>query len=221
MLTYAFLNSGSKTSFCTEDLLRKLGIKGKKTSLSLTTIQTSNQSIKCSLVNLEVPALSEQNMIELPMVYSSPSLPASRYTVGTQDDVNRWQHLKGIKMESIESEVGLLIGSDAPLVLQPKEFRESKDGGPFAARTIFGWVLNGPLARKDSKAPTANVIDTSAKLSKHFEDFCNLEFNYSSYEPQASISQNDRKVLHIMEGSAKLSNSQYEIPLPWKNDPPF
>ena len=191
MLTYAFLNSGSKTSFCTEDLLRKLGIKGKKTSLSLTTIQTSNQSIKCSLVNLEVADLSEQTRIDLPIVYSTPSLPVSNDTIGTQEDVNRCPHLKGIKMESIEWDVGHLIESDAPQVLQPKEFRESKDGGPFATRTIFGWVLNGPLGRKESKAPTANLIDTSAKLSKQFEDFCNLEFNDSGYEPQASMSRND------------------------------
>ena len=221
VLTYAFLDSGSNTSFCTEDLLRKLATEGKKTSLSLTTMQTSNQSIECSSVNLEVSDLSEQNLVELPMVYSTPSLPVSPDTVGTQEDVNRWPHLKGIKLQSIESEVGLLIGSDAPRVLQPKEFRESKDGGPFATRTIFGWVVNGPLGRKESKVPTANFIDTSAKLSKQFEDFCNLEFNDSSYEPQASMSQNDRKALHIMDGSAKLSNAHYEIALPWKNDPPL
>ena len=58
--------------------------------------------------------------------------------------------------------------------------------------SIFGWVLNGPLGRKESKAPTASYfIDTSAKLSKQIEDFCNLEFNDSSYEPQACMSQND------------------------------
>ena len=120
-------------------------------------------------------------------------------------------------MQSIESEVGLLVESDATQVLQPKEFRESENGGPFAMQTIFGWVLNDPLGRKESsKAPTANFIDTSAKLSKQFEDFCNLEFNDSSYEPQASMSQNDRKALHIMESSAKLSNGHYEIALSWR-----
>ena len=185
-------------------------------------MQTSNQSIECFLVNLEVSDLSEKNLIELPMVYSTPSLPVSNDTVGTQEDVNRWPHLKGIEMQSIESEVGLLIGSDVPQVLQPKEFRESENDSPFATRTIFGWVLNGPLGRKkSSNTPTAIFIDTSAKLRKQFEDFCNLEFNDSSYEPQASMSQNDRKALHIMEGSAKLSNGHYEIALPWKNDPPL
>ena len=79
----------------------------------------------------------------------------------------------------------------------------------------------GPLGRKEDKVPTANFIDTTVTLSKQFEDFCNLEFNDSSYEPQPSMSQNDRQALLIMEKTAKLSNGHYEIALPWKNDPPL
>ena len=37
-LTYAFLDSGSNTSFCTEDLLTKLNAKGERATLSLTTM---------------------------------------------------------------------------------------------------------------------------------------------------------------------------------------
>ena len=106
-------------------------------------------------------------------------------------------------------------------MLQPKEFRESKDGSPFATQTIFGCVFNGPLGQKESKVPTATFINTSPKLGKQFEDFRNLEFNDSSYQTQASMSQNDRKALQIMDGSAKPLNSDYEMALTWKNDPPL
>ena len=51
MLTYEFLDSGSNTSFCTDTLLRKLDAKGVKTTLSLTTMQTTNEAIECSLVS--------------------------------------------------------------------------------------------------------------------------------------------------------------------------
>ena len=73
VLTYAFLDSGSNTSFCTDALLRKLDAKGVKTTLSLTTMQTTNEAIVCSFVNLEVSDLSDHNLIELPMVYSTQS----------------------------------------------------------------------------------------------------------------------------------------------------
>ena len=219
VLTYAFLDSGSNTSFCTDVLLRKLDAKGVKTTLSLTTMQTTNEAIECSLVNLEVSDLSDHNVIELPTVYSRPSLPVSTDAIGTQEDVNRWPHLKGITIPNIEAEIGLLIGSDAPQVLQPVEVRESKNGGPFATRTVLGWVLNGPLGRTGPKEPTANFIDANSNLSKQFEDYCNLEFNDSSYEPKMSMSQNDRRALEIMESTVKLSNDHYEIGLPWKNNP--
>ena len=98
--------------------------------------------------------------------------------------------------------------------------RESKNGGPFATRTVFGWVLNGPLGRTGPEEATANFIDANANLSKQFEDYYNLEFNDSSYEPKMSMSQNDRRALEIMESTVKLSNSHYEIGLPWKNNPP-
>ena len=220
VLTYAFLDSGSNTSFCTEDLLKKLNAKGERATLSLTTMGKSNETIECSLVNLEVSDIGNQNLIELPMVYSRPSLPVSTSAIGTQEDVNRWPHLKGIDVPRIEAEIGLLIGSDVPQAMQPKEVRESKNGGPFAMRTVLGWMLSGPLGRKDTKVPTSNLIDTTANLSKQFEDFCNLEFNDSSYEPKMSMSQNDQRALNIMEGTVKLSNGHYEIGLPWKNHPP-
>ena len=77
-------------------------------------------------------------------------------------------------------------------------------------------MLSGPLGGKETKVPRSNIIATTANLSKQFEDFCNLNFNDSSYEPKMSMSQNDQRVLNIMEGTVKLSNGHYEIGLPWK-----
>ena len=183
-------------------------------------MQTTSKAIECSLVSLEVSDLSDHNVIELPMVYSRPSLPVLTNAIGTQEDVNRWPHLKGITVPKIEAEIGLLIGSDVPQVLQPVEVRESKNGGPFATRTVLGWVLNGPLGRTGPEEATANFVDANANLGKQFEDYCNLEFNDSRYDPKMSMSQNDRCALEIMESTVKLSNGYYEIGLPWKNNLP-
>ena len=37
--TYAFLDGGSNTSFCSEQLMKRLGVKGIKTTMSLTTME--------------------------------------------------------------------------------------------------------------------------------------------------------------------------------------
>ena len=122
--TYAFLDSGSNTSFCPEKLMRLLNLKGTKMTLSLTTMESANAPIETSYVNLEVLNLNEDNVVELPMVFSRPSLPISRDSIADQKDVNRWPHLKGINIPHIEAEIGLLIGSDAPEALQPIEERK-------------------------------------------------------------------------------------------------
>ena len=160
---------------------------GEKTTLSLTTMQKSNEEIKCSLVNLEVSDLSDLNSIELPMPYSRPSLPVSTDTIGMQEDVNRWPHLNVIKIPSINAEIGLFIGSNIPEGLQPKETRESKNGSPFTVCTILRWVLNCPFRHTGVKHQTVNYVDTNAKLSKQFEDYCNSEFNDSCYESKTSM----------------------------------
>ena len=40
---------------------------------------------------------------------------------------------------------GLLIASDVPEVLDNLAIKHSQEGGPCAARTRIGWVVNGPL----------------------------------------------------------------------------
>ncbi|XP_028395694.1 uncharacterized protein LOC114519723 [Dendronephthya gigantea] len=220
--TYAFLDNGSNTSFCTERLLEQLEIDGKATAVSLTTMESVSKAVECSSVNLKVFDLDERNFVELSNVFSRPRLPVSKDCIANQGDVKRWPHLTGIKIEEIDAEVGLLIGSDVPEVLQPLEVRKGNNGGPFATRTIFGWVLNGPLGRRVNQPPTSNFADANPtlELTKQFEKFCNMEFNDSVYDPKTSLSQNDRKAMRIMEASVKLKNDHYEIALPWKNYPP-
>ena len=87
-------------------------------------------------------------------------------TIATQKDVNRWPHLSGIEIPSVDTEIGFLIGSDAPQALGPTEIKQSKDDGPFAMRIAIGWVLNGPMGRTGPDVTIANIIGTNAELSK-------------------------------------------------------
>ena len=52
--TYAFLDNGSNTSFCSEGLIEELGINGRETALSLTTMESKNTSIKCLAVDPDI-----------------------------------------------------------------------------------------------------------------------------------------------------------------------
>lgn len=222
VMTYAFLDNGSNTSFCSEKLAKQLGLSGNETSLSLTTMEKENSRTNCLVVSLEVLDIEGENIVELPVVFTRPKLPVSVETATKQEDIDPWPHLAGVTVHKIEAEVGLLIGSDVPEVMEPREVRPSRNGGPYATRTVFGWVVNGPLGRAQTSATrTASFIKADVDLSDQFRKYCNMEFNDSIYSRKSSMSLNDKRALDVMRNSAKLKSGHYEIALPWKDDPPF
>ena len=218
--TYAFLDPGSNTSFCTDQLIERLGATGTKTTLSLTTMSDKDAKSQSLVVCLEISNLCGNHTIELPNVFSRPSLPITVDDIPRQTDVDRWAYLQSIHVPHIDAEIELLIGNDAPNVLEPKEIRESKDGGPYAVRTLFGWTINGPLGRMSSSSSTTNRIQSSADLSTQFEKFCEMEFNDSQFTVEKTLSQEDKTALHTMEQSVRLRDGHYEVALPWKVFPP-
>ena len=220
VLTYAFLDGGSNTSFCSHQLMEMLSIDGEKTTLSLTTLGKQNSATECRVFKLEVFDLDEHNFVELPTVFSTPKLPVSKDSIPQQEDVSKYPHLRGIQLPKIDACIGLLIGNDVPKALEPKEIRECKDQGPYAVRTMFGWTINGPLERKGNSSRTANFIRADNELTQQFAKFCNLEFSDSAYDKDAGMSKEDLHAMTIMEQSVKLKEGHYEIALPWRNTPP-
>ena len=61
---YAFLDNGSNTAFCTEELMQSLGIHGKRTSLPLATKQGSGTPAECFQFPLEIFYLQENNQVD-------------------------------------------------------------------------------------------------------------------------------------------------------------
>jgi hypothetical protein len=72
--TYAVLDGGSNTSFCTENLLEQMGIKGKRRSLSVTILGNANSKIESSIVTLELSGLQDKNSISLKPHLSQPEI---------------------------------------------------------------------------------------------------------------------------------------------------
>jgi hypothetical protein len=73
--TYALLDGGSNTTFCTEALKDQLGLTGDTTKFSLTTMTKKNKETKSTVVSLEVYDLDENVFLELPTVFTMPSMP--------------------------------------------------------------------------------------------------------------------------------------------------
>ena len=218
--TYAFLDGGSNTTFCSERLMNQLKADGKRTTLSLTTMTQEDRPVESSIVSLELFDIQGENFIDLPKVFTTPKLPVSKENMATQQDAEKWSHLKDIEIPEIDAEVSLLIGSDVPQALEPLEIRRGQRGEPYATRTALGWVVNGPIGRTGSAPHSASFITADVQLNEQFEKFCNMEFNDSAFSSKTSMSQEDRRALDVMNESIKLEEGHYEMALLWRQQPP-
>ncbi|XP_033095627.1 uncharacterized protein LOC117100162 [Anneissia japonica] len=217
LTTYAFLDNGSNTTFCTNKLAIRLGAKGKTVNLDLMAMNGGSNE-NCQLISLEISGVDNGRSVIAPNVYSKSTLPISNNVISTQEDIEQWPHLNGVEVSSIDSDIELLIGGDVPEVLQPLEVRTSDDSGPYATRTMFGWVVNGPLNSGQQTNFCNFVSKQEMNLDEQFKRFCSMEFNDLDSD-QVGLSQSDIQALKIMEESVILKNGHYQVSMPWKTTP--
>ncbi|KAK6188439.1 hypothetical protein SNE40_004612 [Patella caerulea] len=63
--TMALQDSGSNATFCTEEIIKQLGIEGEKHQFSLTTMEKEDSPTESSIMSLNIFDLQEENFIEL------------------------------------------------------------------------------------------------------------------------------------------------------------
>ena len=224
--TYAFLDPGSSGTFCTENLARKLNVRGKRTSILLRTMGQKKIVNAHVLSGLEVSDLNMNDFIELPDVLTQKNMPVSSLNIPRQEDVDQWSYLKAVQLHDIEEGVDLLIGTDAPKVMEPWELINSQDEGPYAVRTRVGWVINGPLRggsnknKSDCSAVTSNRISVEHLQEMLVKQF-NHDFNERSSDEQIEMSREDVKFMNVMNNTTKLIGSHYCIDLPFRQENPL
>jgi len=223
--TYALLDSGSTATFCSDNLLKRLGEEGRICQLSLATIDGVKENRKSSVTSLEVLDLEEAVIVSLPNVFSVQNLNIAKDAIARQEDVNEIAYLQGVQLpKAIDYvEVSLLIGVDVPEALQPVEIRKSRNGGPYAVKTLFGWTLNGPLNRCSEDQHcffTSATTSSDELLSIQLKRYFNQEFNESIAVAGKNMSVEDKRALQIFEKSAQLVKGHYQIAIPWRQNQP-
>lgn len=185
--------------------------------IRLTTLGTNEEVTTQLISGLEVSDLDENRSFVLRDVLCRPNIPVSKHQIPTQEDVDNWPYLEGkvfLPRFNHESCVDLLIGSNAPEILQPKEIVHSQDGGPYASRTEFGWVINGPTGRKP-----ATVEQTNFFVKTETNPMCHVCTDFiDNSDATKEMSQDDLRFMDIVERSVRKSpDEHYEISLPVKD----
>lgn len=219
--TYAFLDPGSSATFCSEHLMKQLRVAGRKTNFLLSTMGQKTVVPAYSLTGLEISGLNSNDFHVLPEVLTQTKMPVSVDNMIIPEELEKWPYLSKIDIPIIKANIDLLIGTNAPKLLEPWEVINSCGNGPYAIQTVLGWVVNGPLTgnsvASEAELPLAMVNRISVcKLEQMLVMQYNHEFNEKTTK-ENGMSREDHKYLEIMEQSAVLQEGRYCLKLPFKN----
>ncbi|KAK7909879.1 hypothetical protein WMY93_014563 [Mugilogobius chulae] len=220
--TYAFLDSGSTATFITNALLNRLNLQGTKTNILLRTMGQEKLVKSQCVSGLEIAELAGNHFFELPEVYTQDAIPVCKTNIPRQQDIERWDHFKPIRIPELDADVELLIGTNAAKLMEPWEIINSKNNGPYAVKTLLGWVINGPLNSSDASqrsCPTIHVNRISiVKLEELLVSQYNQEFNERTLEEGPGMSIEDKKFMEIVEGSLCVQEEHYCMDLPFSKE---
>ena len=218
--TYAFLEPGSTATFCTEKLMTELNTSGKKVKVLLKTMGQEKPVPSYRISGMEVVTLKGSAFLKLPDVFSQMSIPVTKDNIPTDEDLRKWPYLKEVELEPINASIGLLIGANAPRVLEPWRVINSEGNGPFAVKTLLGWVINGPLGHsEDSDMNNCHPARVNriaiASLEELLTQQYNQDFAEQHYE-QKEMSVEDKRFMNIVSDSAVLKDGHYYLKLPFR-----
>ena len=116
------------------------------------------------ITGLEVSGLQDNAFITLPETYTQSRIPVTKSNIPNQRALSKWPYLRNVQIPTIKAGIDLLIGTNAPKAIEPWQIINSEGDGPYAIKTLLGWVVNGPLG-----AGTSNVMPshTVNRISVH------------------------------------------------------
>ncbi|XP_072171694.1 uncharacterized protein [Diadema setosum] len=219
--TYALLDSGSTSTFCTTELTRKVEAEGGTQKLSMSTLDKSRSVITCKTVSLEVESLSTGNRLNLPHVYAKEQINVSHSHIADVSDTERFPHLADVDVpKASPRDVMLLIGQDVPEALVPLDVRRKAED-IYAVKTVLGWTVNGPVGNHHSDQDvSSSFISRDANLELQVERFWSLESTESLADQSKCMSVNDRRALDVWDESIQKEDGHYQLSIPFKERPP-
>ncbi len=224
--TYAFLDPGSSATFCSESLMQELNVRGRRANFLLRTMGQEKVVPTYTLTGLEVSGLNSECYYQLPNVLTQREMPVTSDNIITQEGLARWSYLSAIQIPCIKANVDLLIGSNAPKLLEPWDVVNSCGGGPYAIKTVLGWVINGPMQGGDTANPGIRLAVAAVnrisvcQLSELLNNQYLHGFNERTYEDK-EMSREDARFLEIESHSAKLLDGHYILKMPFRKGQPM
>ena len=246
IVTYAMLDNCSSGTFISEDVAVSLGAKGTSTKVLVKTVNGAKVHDARVINGLVVTDLKGNSPLKLPKTFTTKSLMTTiEDDIPTPALVHRWQHLQRITTDLPPhlpgAKIGLLIGTNCPKALEPKDFLASENGGPFAVKTFAGWAIVGPLLMSNKEHLVVSCNRIAAKeigSERHFDHhfmienkvkelvtpqalnkMFQLDFCERSDDKEQGYSHEDKEfIAKVHQGIRNTEDNHYEIPLPFRTE---
>ena len=165
-LVYALLDDQSNTTFVGQNTLDSLSVSGPETSLLLSTMHATDEPIKSQKIEgLVTKDFHRQVTLQLPKVFSREVIPAKREQIPRPESALQWPHLKKIATlitpYQSDIEVGILIGSDCPRAIMPREVIPGEEGNPYIMRSDLAWGIVGRISQPFEEGDDEDEIGVS------------------------------------------------------------
>lgn len=194
--------------------MKQVNAKGRRTDGTETTCQNYYE-----LTGLEASNLDESGYFDLPKIFTQAKIPVSKENLLTQADLKKWPHLSRIQLKEINADIEILIGMDVPKAMEPWQVINSQGNGPYAVKTILGWVVNDPL-NSDMDESGTSVSDNCISVD-NLRDLLvrqyNQDFPEKEYEEKREMSREDGRFMDLATSSIVFKYGHYHLPLPFRD----
>ncbi|VDP87009.1 unnamed protein product [Echinostoma caproni] len=210
--TVAFLDNGSDTTLVRESFTREHDLEGQTTSLVISTVNGA-RAVRASQLSLKLAPTSREDTIEVRQAFTIADLPMRAFD-NIRSLARRWPHLRDLPFEDFpDTRVDILSSCDVPEGNWVLDQRISHSD-PYAMRTMFSWILCGPLGNDgDYSVPINYISRPDNPMGDDLEWIYTHEFRDIA-DDRVSISREDRAALAIVTETTGHSGTQFEVSLP-------
>ncbi|XP_076660066.1 uncharacterized protein LOC143363353 [Halictus rubicundus] len=231
----ALIDQGSETSFVTEAMVHLLRAKRTRVATSISAVGGVHAGTVRHAVRLHVAPRdsASPSIVTTALVLTS----LSTYMPKRMHNIRSLEHLSDLNWAdadpSSSAAIHLILGADIYPSIILDGLRKGSSGQPIAQKTIFGWVISGPItshsrdlsvARGSSPQPRSGSSISmhhcihQDTLSNELRRFWEIEEIPSTSPLTQEEEQCER---HFQTHTSRAPDGQYIVRLPFRTGPPI
>ncbi|XP_067625507.1 uncharacterized protein [Eurosta solidaginis] len=217
--TYALLDEGSSITMIDSDIVRELGIQGRKQSLNIQWFGGRTVEELTMVVDLLISGAGMEHKHNFRSVFAVSNLQLPLQSVSKDDLKSNVQRCHLPVRPYNEVRPKLLTGLDHCHLGLPSTTIKLNMSGPFVAKTQLGWVVFGPTTASSTLPSTCLYVNSQADQLLHnlVSDFFDTEsFGVSATPP--IVSDLDVRATAILKTTTCRVDGRFQTGLLWKSD---